>query len=175
MENHPVLISSYDGDIALMIERYSSMLIGLCSRLLRDRHLAQDAVQETFLKAYLNRNSFRGENENSERAWLIQIAMNVCCDQMRSSWFRSVDSRISVDTLNLMALETPEEDMMLNTLVCSLPQKYRDVILMYYYQDMTAEEIASAVQKSVSVVYRRLRDARRMLRISLQCPERSKP
>ena len=86
MEGHPALIGSCEEHTALLVERYSAPLVSLCSRLLRDRCLAQDAVQETFLKAYLKRGSFRGENEKSEKAWLMQIAVNVCRDQMRTSW-----------------------------------------------------------------------------------------
>ena len=58
MESHPALIGSCEEHTALLVERYSAPLVGLCSRLLRDRDLAQDAVQETFLKAYLKRGSF---------------------------------------------------------------------------------------------------------------------
>ena len=66
MESHPALIGSCEEHTAFMVERYSAQLVGLCSRLLRDRYLAQDAVQEPLLKAYLKRGSFRGENEKSE-------------------------------------------------------------------------------------------------------------
>lgn len=68
MESHPALIGSCEEHTAFMVERYSAQLVGLCSRLLRDRYLAQDAVQEPLLKAYLKRGSFRGENEKSEKA-----------------------------------------------------------------------------------------------------------
>ena len=58
MESHPALIGSCEEHTAFMVERYSAQLVGLWSRLLRDRYLAQDAVQETLLKAYLKRGSF---------------------------------------------------------------------------------------------------------------------
>ena len=75
-----------------------------------------------------------------------------------------IESRISVDTLNLMSVDALEDQVLLNAVVSSLPQKYRDVLWMYYYHDMTAREIALAVEKSTSVVYRRIREARQMLR-----------
>ena len=96
MEGHPALISSCEEHTALLVKRYGAQLVGLCSRLLRDHDLAQDAVQETLLKAYLKRGSFWGENEKSEKAWLMQIAVNVCRDQMRTSWFRLADSNLEV-------------------------------------------------------------------------------
>lgn len=80
MESHPALIGSCEEHTAFMVERYSAQLVGLYSRLLRDRYLAQDAVQELLLKAYLKCGSFRGENEKSEKARLMQIVVNVWLD-----------------------------------------------------------------------------------------------
>lgn len=167
-EGHPALIGSCEEHTALLVERYSAPLVGLCSRLLRDRDLAQDAVQETFLKAYLKRGSFRGENEKSEKAWLMQIAANICRDQMRTSWFRLADSKGALDALNRAAVEVSEEAILLRIMIGSLPRKYSEVIWMYYYQDMTVCEIAAVVKRSTAVVYRRLREARQMLRASMK-------
>ena len=167
-EGHPALISSCEEHTAFLVERYSAPLVGLCSRLLRDRYLAQDAVQETFLKAYLKRGSFRGENEKSEKAWLMQIAVNVCRDQMRTSWFRLADSKGALDALNRAAVEADEEAVLLRIMIGSLPKKYSEVIWMYYDQDMSVCEIAAVVERSTAVVYRRLREARQMLRTSMQ-------
>lgn len=58
MESHPALIGSCEEHTAFMVERYSAQLVGLCFRRLRDRYVAQDAVQEPRLKAYLKRGSF---------------------------------------------------------------------------------------------------------------------
>ena len=168
MESHPALIGSCEEYTAFMVERYSAPLVGLCSRLLRDRYLAQDAVQELLLKAYLKRGSFRGENEKSEKAWLMQIVVNVCRDQMRTSWFRLSDSESASDALNQAAVEASEEAVLLRIMIGSLPKKYSEVIWMYYYQDMTVCEIAAVVERSTAVVYRRLREAGQMLRASMQ-------
>lgn len=166
-EGHPALISSCEEHTALLVERYSAQLVGLCFRLLRDLYLARDAVQETFLKAYLKRGSFRGENEKSEKARLMQIAVNVCRDQMRTSWFRLSDSESALDALNQAAGAAPEEVVLLRILIGSLPRKYSVVIWMYYYQDMAVCEIAIVLERSTAVVYRRPREARQMLRASV--------
>ena len=167
MESHPALIGSCEEHTAFMVERYSAQLVGLCFRLLRDRYLAQDAVQEPLLKAYLKRGSFRGENEKSEKARLMQIAVNVCRDQMRTSWFRLSDSESALDALNQAAVEAPEEAVLLCILIGSLPRKYSEVIWMYYYQDRAVCEIATVLERSTAVVYRRLREAGQMLRASV--------
>lgn len=119
------------------------------------------------MKAYLKRGSFRGENEKSEKAWLMQIVVNVCRDQMRTSWFRLSDSESALDALNQAAVEAPEEAVLLRILIGSLPRKYSVVIWMYYYQDMAVCEIATVLERSTAVVYRRLREAGQMLRASV--------
>ena len=167
MESHPTLISSCEEHTALLVKQYGAQLVGLCSRLLRDHDLAQDAVQEPLLKAYLKRGSFRGENEKSEKARLMQIVVNVCRDQMRTSWFRLSDSESALDALNQAAVEAPEEAVLLRILIGSLPRKYIEVIWMYYYQDMAVCEIATVLERSTAVVYRRPREAGQMLRASV--------
>lgn len=97
----------------------------------------------------------------------MQIAVNVCRDQMRTSWFRLADSKGALDALNRAAVEASEEAVLLRIMIGSLPRKYSVVIWMYYYQDMTVCEIAAVVERSTAVVYRRLREARQMLRSSV--------
>lgn len=58
--------------------------------------------------------------------------------------------------------------MLLRIMIGSLPKKYSEVIWMYYYQDMTVYDIAAVIERSTAVVYRRLREARQMLRSSMQ-------
>lgn len=119
------------------------------------------------MKAYLKRGSFRGENEKSEKARLMQIAVNVCRDQMRTSWFRLSDSESALDALNQAAGAAPEEVVLLRIMIGSLPRKYSVVIWMYYYQDMAVCEIATVLEGSTAVVYRRPREAGQMLRASV--------
>jgi len=146
-----------------LVAQYGGTLQGVCARLLQDRELAQDAVQETFLKAYLKGHTFRGDSEGSERAWLMRTAVNICRDQQRTGWFRFVDGRIPLEETEPSAPGMGEEAVLLRAVVGMLPEKYRTVIVMHYYQDMPAEEIARALRKSPDTVYRYLREARRLL------------
>ena len=90
----------------------------------------------------------------------MQIAVNVCRDQMRTSWFRLADSKGALDALN-------KEAVLLRIMIGSLPRKYSVVIWMYYYQDMAVCEIATVLEGSTAVVYRRPREAGQMLRASV--------
>ena len=70
-------------ELERLVLQYQQPLLRTCFLYLRDRTLAEDAVQETFLKAYRSLASFRGEC--SEKTWLMKIAMNTCCDLRRAT------------------------------------------------------------------------------------------
>ena len=77
---------SHEEMLAHMVAEYEVILLRTCYMYLHDKALAEDATQETFLKAYKALDSFRGES--SEKTWLMRIAMNTCRDMKRSAWFR---------------------------------------------------------------------------------------
>lgn len=146
------LVPGYASEAELIrwMKDYGPMLTGTCTALLGDEHLAQDIVQETFIRAYQAWNRFRGAHDGSEKAWLTRIAVNLCRDQQRSKWFRLVDRRVPVEELTLPMPEASGEAKQLFAAVLSLPQKYREVILLHFYQDMSVGEIAKDVSAAVS-------------------------
>ena len=88
-----------------MMDEYSSMLVGICAILLDDRDLAQDVVQETFIRVYKKMDSFRGARPESEKAWLTRIAVNPCRDEKRKSWFRLRERAKPID-MTAIPMET---------------------------------------------------------------------
>ena len=80
-----------------MVEQYQSSLLTLCYAYLHERELAEDAVQETFLKAYKALDSVRGECK--EKTWLTSIAINVCRSARRSAWFVRLNRRITPEDI----------------------------------------------------------------------------
>ena len=148
--------------LAQMVAQYEMPLLRTCYMVLHDRGLAEDAAQETFLKAYKALPTFRGEC--SEKTWLMRIAMNTCRDMRRGAWFRWVDRSVEVDRLPEPAKEAEfmEADG-LTQAIPRLPQKSKEVILLYYYQDMTLREIASVLDIAVSTAGKRVNSACRRL------------
>jgi RNA polymerase sigma-70 factor (ECF subfamily) len=71
-----------------LIDLYGDGILRLCILYLGDRHLAEDAFQETFVKAWKKRDDFRGDS--SVKTWLTRIAINTCRDLLRSGWFRTM-------------------------------------------------------------------------------------
>lgn len=153
-------------ELERLVLQYQQSLLRTCFLYLRDRTLAEDAVQETFLKAYRSLASFRGEC--SEKTWLMKIAMNTCCDLRRAHRLRSIDPRRIPDLLPQAAEPFAPAEEELVTQVIQLPRKLREVILLYYYQDMTVTEIAASLGISQSSVSGRLKRARGKLRTLLE-------
>ena len=146
--------------------RWETGLLRLCYAYLGDRALAEDAVQETFLKAYRGFASFRGDC--SEKTWLTRIAVNTCRDYQRGAWFRHTDRRVTPEMLPAGEVQPDPEDLDLSLAVLRLPRKMREAILLYYYQDMGTEEIAEALGIAQSTVSNRLRRGREKLRKLLE-------
>ncbi len=148
-----------------MMERHEKALLRLCCAYLRDRALAEDAVQETFLKAYQGLPAFRGDSD--EKTWLTRIAVNACKNLRRGAWFRLVDARVTLDDLPLPAKGADEDAISLAQEVMRLPRKLREAVLLYYYQGMNVREIGEALHVSAPAVSRRLKQARTKLHLAL--------
>lgn len=150
--------------IGQMIQAYEKDLLRLCCMYLKDRTMAEDAVQETFVKAYRNLKNFRGES--NEKTWLVRIAINVCKDMQRTAWFQNLGRMVNLDDVKL-----PQETEVRSEVVeqiMSLPKKLKEVVLLFYYENMNQSEIAEALGVSVTTVHRRLNKAREALRLLLQ-------
>ena len=151
-----------DQVLVQMVNQYQGLLLRICYIYLRDMEQAKDATQDTFLKAYKSLDSFRGEC--SEKTWLIQIAMNTCRDMQRSAWFRHHDRRVTPEDLP-QAILPPDDDDDLDVMcdVMQLPSKLKEVVMLYYWQNMNVNEIAHALGVTHSTVSTRLKRAREKL------------
>lgn len=160
--------SNHEKTLIKLIDQYQIALLQMCYMYLHDKALAEDAVQETFLKAYKSMNAFRGDC--SEKTWLMRIAVNTCRDMRRSAWFRHVDQKVEIEDVQSSVLQIDEDDDAEEVAfaVVKLPVKYKEVILLYYYQDMTLKEIADALGIGISSVSERLKTARAKLRKVLE-------
>lgn len=155
-------------ELSRMMAEHGARLVGVCALLLGDRDLAQDIVQETFIRAYKKMDNFRGARPESERAWLTSIAVNLCKNERKKNWFRFVDRKTPIDALELPAQDAPQEKKLLYMVVQTLPPKECELILLRYYQKLTVAEIAEILHRSPMTVYRRLEHAQRTLKKTLE-------
>ena len=142
---------------------YQSNLFVVAFNICKNAQDAEDIVQETFVQYYTIRKEF--ESEQHIRAWLIQVAVNKAKNVTRTFWRRN---KVSIeDYMETLTFETPESENLFET-VMHLPEKYRIVIHLYYYEDYTVREIADILKLSESNVKIRLSRGRALLKEALK-------
>ncbi len=147
-----------------LMNEYGDTLLRMCYLYLKDYHLAQDAVQETFLKAMKAYGSF--EHKSSEKTWLVRIALNCCKNIMRNRWFGII--RDNPEQPPEQIGEDPTEAFLekdsISTALMKLCVNDRQLLLLYYYQELPVREIAAAIGKTENAVTQRLNRARGRLK-----------
>ena len=152
--------SNRDATLSEWLNEYGDLINRTCCLILGDRALAEDAAQETFIRAWKSMAQYKGDA--SPKTWLTRIAINVCRNMRRTAWFRRYDRSVTPEELPLSA---PDEDRTLLLTVRQLPEKYRQVIILRYYQGMSLDEAAKALGISRSAAHHRLQKALAQLRI----------
>lgn len=149
-------------EVNTAVERYGDTVQRLCLIRLKNHADTEDIFQTVFLKYALWDAPF--ESEAHEKAWFIRVTLNACKDLLKS-FFRS--RTVSLEGLpDLAAQAAPEYSPVLEA-VLALPQKYRDVIYLHYYEGYTAAEIGSILKKNTNTIYTLLSRAREQLRETL--------
>jgi RNA polymerase sigma-70 factor (ECF subfamily) len=160
-----------DDSFTNLVETYQKPVYNLCYRMLGEMEAAEDAAQETFLKAY--QNLTRYDRERSFATWLLSIAAHHCIDKLRRRRFNSVsideDEEGQTDIPDHSAPD-PESEIMkhqqrerLQDCLQSLDPTDRAAVAMRYWQDCSEVEIAQALNLTVPAVKSRLHRARRAL------------
>lgn len=145
---------------------YGDELQRLCFLMLSDHALAEDALQDTFLKAFQAHAKFKGES--SEKTWLTRIAVNCCHDLRRKSWFKRIDWSAELASIPDTADHYAQVDDTVAREVLCLPPKYRDPVLLFYYQNFDTKEAAEILGIPQSTALTRLRRARLLLKDALK-------
>ena len=153
-------MSTRDETLSEWLKQYGDLINRTCCLILGDRALAEDTAQETFLRAWKSMDKFKGDA--SPRTWLTRIAINVCRNTRRTGWFRRFDRSVTPEELPLPA---PDEDRTLFLTVQQLPDKYKQVVILRYYQGMSLEEAGQVLGISRSAAHHRLQKALKLLRL----------
>nr|WP_302651267.1 sigma-70 family RNA polymerase sigma factor [uncultured Agathobaculum sp.] len=144
------------------IERYADTVRRICMLHLKNRADTEDIFQTVFLKYLLHTAPFA--DDEHEKAWLIRVTINACRDLLRS-FFRS--RTVPLDAVAEQAAELPPDHREVLDAVLSLPQKYKDVVYLHYYEGYAAPEIGRILGKNVNTVYTLLNRAKQQLREKL--------
>jgi RNA polymerase sigma-70 factor (ECF subfamily) len=149
------------------IEAYSDPILRTCFLYLSDRGQAEDALQDTWIKAWKHMDEYERNNIANDKAWLLRIAVNTCKDYRRSAWFRHIERSKALDELPPQLAAAEPEDHSLTLTVMELPDRYKQIILLYFFQGLTMQETADALGTSQATVSRRLEKAKELLKGSL--------
>ena len=146
-----------------LAEAYRDRLFAAAFQVCKNAADAEDAAQEALLRYHVSEKQFeRGEHI---RAWLIRVAINCAKNASRSFWRRNtVPLEDYMETLEFDSGESRE----IFEAVMGLPEKYRLVIHLYYYEDYTVAEIAGILGLTQSNVKVRLNRGRKLLKTTLQ-------
>ncbi len=145
------------------LDAYGNMILRLAYSCLKSRDDAEDVLQDVMVKL-LELNP-RFENGEHEKAWLIRVTINLCRNRLRSPWrrHRELDEAVSVSGQPGWDAALGEKNAVMEA-VMSLPEKYREVIHLFYYEDYSVAQIGRILKKNESTVRSLLYRARKMLK-----------
>ena len=141
---------------------YSENIFRVCLLMLKGPRLSEDAAQETFYKALCNYGRFKANS--SAKTWLTRIAINVCKDRLKKKSSHETPQE-DVDILSYS--ENIDTRLTVTEAINSLPIELREVVVLYYYQQLTHKEISGILGISVPNVAYRLRSAKEKLKTYL--------
>ena len=150
-----------DLDYSEIFERLGPGLYRLAFSYVKNRSDAEDAVQETFLR--LLKTNRRFDTQEDCKRWLMTVTANQCKDLLRSARRRR---EVTMDNDELSRLSAAETDAApdIGTALFRLPEKYRSVIYLHYYEGYPTKEISKILHVTQSAVLSRLERARNQLR-----------
>ena len=181
LQDEAIIRLVLDGHIeayASLVDRYKNLIFDLCYKYTYDYSDAQDLSQETFLKVYRKLDGFRFSSSFS--TWLYRIGTNTCIDWTRKNKNKKdVTSMDDAEYMDLIPSQAPipEEEVLdrekrefVRDVVESLPEKYRTVIILYNYKDLSCSEISDILGVPQKTVETRLYRAKKLLKEKLLKP-----
>lgn len=130
-----------------LVKRHQKGLLRLSMRFVKDLDIAQDVVQESFIKTYEKLNSFEGRS--SFKSWLYQITVNTARNKLREDRYDFSDIedvQLGVDALAEKSLVHRAVGEILNAEVEKLPFKQKTALVLRVYEDMSFSEIAEVME-----------------------------
>lgn len=147
-----------------LINEYGDDILRLCILYMNDYHTAEDAWQETFIMVY--KNLYRLSEISSIKPWICKIAVNTCRTLQRKTAYRRhnelIIDDITEDTHNDIIL--CENHLLISKAVNQLSSKLKEVIILHYLHDFSANDISSILGIRIGTVLVRLQRGREKLK-----------
>lgn len=150
-----------------IVRTYSDMIYGVAMRYVRDRNIADEVYSDVFYRYFRREREF--DSEEHRKAWLLRVAINCSKDHLTS---RRYDEEIKDDMFASVSISGTEEAsldeiMDVRAALKKLDEEHREVIELYYFNQLSVTEIAMMLQRSVNTVKSQLRRGREKLRLLL--------
>lgn len=145
-------------DINLIVEEYADTITRICYPYGKNYDDTQDIMQNVFLK--LMRANPKFDSKEHEKAWIIRVTINECKDFLKNIFRRHA----SLEEIQEIPIEEEEDLSYIREAVLKLPDKYKSVIYLFYYEGYTAVEIAGILHKKENTIYTWMNRARQMLK-----------
>lgn len=148
-------------EIEKILEKYGDTIYRMAFVQTKSRDASDDIYQEVCLK--LLREKKRFETEEYLKAWLLRVTINCCKDYWKSAWYRKIVCNMETDTEE-QATNDEQEVGFVTKCVWELPEKYRMLIHLYYYEEYSQKEIAQMLKLNENTVASRLSRGRNKLK-----------
>jgi RNA polymerase sigma factor, sigma-70 family len=153
-------------EIVDIYNRHVNTIYRVCYIYMKNKHDTEDMVQNTFIKLMNNKKKF--ETIEHEKAWLITTATNNCKNNIKHWWKKN----INIDYMEEASDELKSDNTI--HLILTLPNKYKSVIYMYYYEGYSTIEIAQILNMKEATVRSNLSRGRLLLKDIIRGEENEK-
>ncbi|MFZ7755532.1 sigma-70 family RNA polymerase sigma factor [Bacillus thuringiensis] len=156
-----------------IMNKYGQEVLQLVYSYVNNKEVAEDLTQDIFVKCYKSLHTYKG-NSNL-KTWLWRIAINHCKDYLKS-WY---NKKVIVTEDDFTYMESQKEsveqtviqnaeDRELASAVMNLPIKYREVIYLFYYEELSIKEVATVIEVKENTIKTRLKKAKELLKKGLE-------
>lgn len=152
-----------------IMNQYGQEILQLAYSYVKQKETAEDLTQEIFVKCYHSLHTYKGKS--TFRTWLWRIAINHCKDFLKS-WYNKNVMTVENESIYIGASKENveqtviqnEEDQVLASAVMELPINYREVIYLFYFEELPIKEISAVLEVKENTVKTRLRKAKKLLK-----------
>lgn len=167
--------SNKDDILIYLMNEYGTMVKRLAFSYVKDISLAEDIAQEVFIAAFKNLDSFKGES--SYKTWIYRITINRSKDMVKSKAFRMVSLNHIINPFKKSSTSTEvevirkENNNKVVAAIFTLPVKYREIIYLFYYEDLKIHEIHQITHINTETIKSRLRRGKQLLKNKLSAED----
>jgi len=146
--------SSSSGVLAELYEKHAAAVYGRCRYLLRDDAEAKDALQDVFVKVLQSLGEFR--RAASPATWMVRIATHHCLNLIRARKAAWREELKAMQKDRKQETEPPDRRELVRALLAAAPEEAQEVAVLYYVDELTQEEIAQEMGRSLPTIRKRL-------------------